>query len=145
MKTSDKLHQVEPAYLKNAEYWDSLFDEQLQNAMYALINCSMAIKGKKSMKYSEMIEAICAINGPKWATYDNGKPINPSQLDSLLDVAGIKSKSIKYKSGAEKGYYGKWFSDAVTEISSPEDIPEDIINPILVKDGYEYLISPNLK
>ena len=92
------------------------------------------------MKLTEIVKAICSFNKEQWATYDNGKPITPELLDSMLNKCGIESMYIEFNDGFEMGYYGKSFSERVTLVS---EMPE-LDNPTRKAGDHELMLIPRL-
>jgi len=69
----------------------------------------------------ELIEALCAEEEKRWASYNRGKWINPRQVARWLKEYGIASKTIRVVGETPKGYERAQFEDAFSRYvpSSP--------------------------
>lgn len=78
----------------------------------------------KRISTADLIQALCADNEKRWATYFKENPITPRELASKLKVYGIKSKSIRIGATTPKGYEIDQFTEAFTRYlpSTPDNI-----------------------
>lgn len=119
---------------------NSLNETYGESCLIALIDCANVIEGEPKMKLKEIVEAICIFRKELWATYDNGLPITPELLVSMLNECGIKGENIEFDDGFEMGYYGKTFSERVRlESKMPETD-----NPKVMVGDHELMIIPRI-
>jgi hypothetical protein len=65
------------------------------------------------IRTADLLTKLTEDDEKAWATYNRGKPISPRQLARLLDVYGIKSKTVRLgKDDTPKGYERSQFDDA---------------------------------
>ena len=64
------------------------------------------------IKYKDLIKALIEDPEKSWDTYNRGKPITMRQVTKLLKPYGIKSKTIRFGFGSDKGFEVEQFADA---------------------------------
>lgn len=82
-------------------------------------------KGVTKVRSVELIAALVNDDELSWATYNRGNPLTPRQLAKLLDVYGVKPKTVRHGNETPKGYDLEQFADAFTRyLSPPEKLPQ---------------------
>jgi putative DNA primase/helicase len=79
----------------------------------------------------ELIELLIKDEEKAWVAYNRGSPINPRQLAKLLQVYGIRPRTVRMgPNKTPKGYYVADFADAFTRYLDERD------KPAVEDDGY---------
>jgi putative DNA primase/helicase len=74
------------------------------------------------IKYKDLIRALTEDPEKSWDTYNRGKPITMRQVTKQLKPYGIKSKTIRFGFGSDKGFEVEQFADAFARyLPIPED------------------------
>jgi len=89
------------------------------NELLADIQCVFEKKRVTKIRTADLIEALVCDDELSWSTYNRGKQISPRQLAKMLDVYGIKPKTVRHGNETPKGYDAEQFADAFARYLSP--------------------------
>jgi len=127
-----------PVDLKEESMENMSFTEEEKNfhigalLILEIYHILLHVKKLVKIKTSDIINPLCSYD-PGFTTFNNGKPITSRQVTNRLNVMGIKSQNIKFKSGVAKGYFRKQFEEKAERLSKAYEMA----CAHLFEDGYE--------
>jgi putative DNA primase/helicase len=98
---------------------------------------AFAQKRVDRLSSAEIINILCDDDEKRWATYNKGFPITPTQVAKRLGEYGICSTTIRVPGQTLKGYHLHMFTDAFARYVFADQLPEvSAVTPELTK-AYE--------